>query len=463
GEGALVDIREISTDDLAVGEYACVLTAEIEEISRQIGVAIFAVLEPPIRIEGQLTSGDRGRVLVLLDEAPEKGRGRSKGGNDPLGPNHRPDLPTQRTVLETLLTEAGWSYTVVTRSDDFARELRSGGYVAYLLLSEQVKLAESVQKELREAVYRGEGLVEAGGHDQRQGRIDEALGVTFHGKHAGMTGVGLRDSSVASSGDAEFQLVDRSLRASLEGATAIGYFSADGMATGEPAVTAYEYGLGRTVYAGIDLLAEASLTGADVLYGELMLDALAYVHPDDLTHLTQVIYPVRVALDNQGVATPGQVILSLPEGVTVVDARGAEIDAGALIWPFDLAEGGHVTFHAWLKLPDVPVPIDALIQSGAAPDWVDQKTLTLDLAPAPLPTVEEAYALAASIKGQAYKQVRKYLKWAQNDSATGDWPAALSSLLRAADALIPIATPESESLREAVARAIRTVSIHIEP
>ncbi|WP_161624000.1 carboxypeptidase regulatory-like domain-containing protein [Methylohalobius crimeensis] len=462
GEGTLVDLREISTDDLAVGEYACVLTAEIEETSRQIGVAFFAVLEPPIRIEGQLTSGDRGRVLVLLDEVPQKGRGPSKGGNDPLGPNHRPDLPIQRTVLETLLTEAGWSYTVVTRSDDFARELRSGGYVAYLLLSEQVKLAESVQKELREAVYRGEGLVEAGGHDQRQGRIDEALGVTFHGKYAGMTGVGLLDSPVASSGDAEFQLVDRSLRASLEGATAIGYFSADGMATGEPAVTAYEYGLGRTVYAGIDLLAEASLTGADGLYGELMLDALAYVHPDDLTHLTQVVYPVRVALDNQGIATPGQVILSLPEGVTVVDARGAEIDADALIWPFDLAEGGHVTFHAWLKLPDVPVPIDALIQSGAAPDWEDQEALTLDLAPAPLITVEEAYALAAPIKGQAYKQVRKYLQWAQNDSAAGDWPAALSSLLRAADALIPIATPESESLREAVARAIRTVSIHIE-
>jgi hypothetical protein len=76
---------------------------------------------------------------------------RLPAANDPLGPNHTPDLTTQRRSLETLLTEAGWSYTITTNADDFTRELRAGGYVIYLLLSEQVKLEESVQKELREA------------------------------------------------------------------------------------------------------------------------------------------------------------------------------------------------------------------------------------------------------------------------------------------------------------------------
>lgn len=580
GGGTLSESREIATADLEIGEYACVLTAEIEGISRQIGAAIFAVLEPPIRIEGRLSAGDRGRVLVLLDEAPkqcngitrlglegaidpplgpdmpldvelydaagnlidhESGRAddrlidtnpggganlvlddiapshvavslsaanalgagyrvaasggdavmldsgligtdcaealavediagdlrvtdlqRPPAANDPLGPNHLPDLNTQRMVLETLLTEAGWSYTLVTDQDGFARELRTGGYLAYLLLSEQVKLDEGVQKELREAVYRGEGLVEAGGHDQRQGRIDEALGVKFLGKHAQMTGLALADSPVAPAGDAQFQLFDRSLRASLAGAAAIGYFSADGTVTAEPAVTAYDYGLGRTVYAGIDLLAEASLPGADGLYGALLLDALAYVHPQDLTPWAEGVYPVRVSLSNEGLATPGRIVLTLPEGVGVVDAGGAEASGNTLVWPFDLPESGHLTFNAWLKLPAAPVTITALIQSGVAPDWADQGTLTLELVPEPLITVEDVYALAAPITDKAYKQAQKYLDWAQGDSAAGDWPAALASLLRAADALIPIATPQSAALREAVARAIRTVSIQIE-
>ena len=55
----------------------------------------------------------------------------------------------------------------MTDEDAFTRELRSGGYSAYALFSEHEKLDEQVQDELREAVYRGEGLLVAGAHDQR--------------------------------------------------------------------------------------------------------------------------------------------------------------------------------------------------------------------------------------------------------------------------------------------------------
>jgi len=69
--------------------------------------------------------------------------------------------------LEALLEANGWSYTIVIDEPAFTHELRSGGYLVYALFSEQQKLSSQQQKELREAVYRGECLIVAGAHDQR--------------------------------------------------------------------------------------------------------------------------------------------------------------------------------------------------------------------------------------------------------------------------------------------------------
>lgn len=386
---------------------------------------------------------------------------RLPAANDPLGPSHTPDLTTQRRSLETLLTEAGWSYTITTNAEDFTHELRTGGYVAYLLLSEQVKLEESAQKELREAVYRGEGLIEAGGYDQRQGRIDVALGVKFQGKHSRMQGFSLIDNSVTPFGDADFHLIDRTLRAATDGASVFGTFVDRGAVTTETAMTRYSYGQGRSIYIGFDLAAESALATTDLLLDILLLDALVYVHPETLPLLVQGMYPLRISLDNLGVATPGQVILTLSSGVSVLDSGIATVNAQSLIWPFHLAEPDQLTLDAWIKLPEEPVLITALIQSGIASDWVDQDIFFLKLAPEALMTVQVVSMHADEITDKAYKQVQKYLGWAEEDSLAGRWSAALSALLRASDALVVINTPESAALRVEVAEAIRTVAINM--
>ena len=265
--------------------------------------------------------------------------------NDPLGPNHVPDLLTQRAYLETLLTDAGWSYTITTHAEDFTQELRSGEYLTYLLLSEHVKLDEPVQKELREAVYRGEGLIEAGSHDQRQGRIDEALGVIFRGKLSQVSGVELLESAVHPSGLTAFGLTDRQLRADLDTAESIGQFLDDsGVLTLNSAVTRADYGQGKSVYMGFDLLAEASLDGTlDNLYATLLLGALEHVYPTASTLPPSGVYPITLTLSNLGIATPGRVILELSSGVEMIDANGAALISpvntpqscgnGRLIWP----------------------------------------------------------------------------------------------------------------------------------
>lgn len=575
-----VNIQTIPTDELPIGSYACVLTAVVDGQTRRLDLAGFDVLEPPIRIEGSLNQGERGRVLVLLDEPAKRCEGYSKvvveatlptpltanatltatlynelgvmieqevgqvdaraldqqAGNgevhliiddiapthialsvnstlelgeayqlvvdaidgnatvtldsgliatncaetltignlygdmhlsgvdylttskDPLGANHLPDLDSQRTVVETLLTQAGWSYTIVTNADNFSYELRTGGYATYLLLSEQVKLDEMVQKELREAVYRGEGLVEAGGHDQRQGRIDEALGVKFLGKHASMQGVNAPSNEVTAVGQIDFQLTDRTLRATPQGATVLATFTQSDGVTAEPALTQFDYGQGHSLYVGFDLAAETAMPNASSLFGDLLLDALASVHPNSLAAMAQGVYPLRLTLNNLGIATPGQVIMTLPESVSLVDVKQAAVNGQTVIWPFDLLEEETWGMDVWLNLGMEPITLTALVQSGVAREWVAQASLTIDISPSALFTVEEAYVHTMGITDNAYKQVQKYLGWAQQDSVDGRWADALSSLLRASDALIAIGTEQSNSLHVDVANAIRTVS-----
>ncbi|MGR9116504.1 MAG: carboxypeptidase regulatory-like domain-containing protein [Gammaproteobacteria bacterium] len=584
GGQTLNEQRPISTESLAIGEYACVLHADIDGQRQQIGAALFAVLEPPIKIEGHLSAGDRGRVLVLLDEAPKQCDGFSRisleaapetsltagtivtaslfdangnlldqesgllddrlidqqagnsgvnlivddiapshiavsvntdmvlgegyrltvtadngeaaesfdsglvatdcsdvlaigsvyGGlrltdvqklpaaNDPLGPNHVPDLATQRSTLERILTDAGWSYTITSSAEDFTRELRSGGYVTYLLLSEQIKLDETVQKELREAVYRGEGLIEAGSHDQRQGRIDEALGLKFQGKHPSMEGISLSQNDWTVLGDADFQLVDRTLKASLAGASMLGIFVDQGNLTTETAMATFVYGQGRSLYMGFDLAAELALAGSSSLFESMLLDALSAVHPAELQAAEFGTYPLRVNLNNLGIATPGRVTLNLPEGVAVIDAGDAVVDGPTLTWTFDVAEAETLIFDAWLKLPSGLASLSALVQSGVEPDWTDQATLTLDIVPETLVSVETVHQQAVTLTGNDYKQVQKYLDWAKADSEVGHWAEALAALLRAADALILVGNAESEMLRIQVAQAIRTIALNIE-
>src|SRR4030067_17964 len=135
-----------------------------------------------------------------------------------LGPATRPGGPRRAGFLETLLRKAGWSYTITDTADDFSRELRTGGYSVYALFTEQEKLAEQIQKELREAGFRSEGLLEAGSHDTRPGRVDEALGIKYIGQLTDATMVEMASSPLHTGGQGAFLFDDKELRAELEGA-----------------------------------------------------------------------------------------------------------------------------------------------------------------------------------------------------------------------------------------------------
>ena len=65
-----VFLNSVSTGPLALGPYACVVSASYQGVTQQIGSAGFLVVQPPIVINSSFGVGKKGRVLVLMDAEP---------------------------------------------------------------------------------------------------------------------------------------------------------------------------------------------------------------------------------------------------------------------------------------------------------------------------------------------------------------------------------------------------------
>ncbi|HDP88852.1 MAG TPA: hypothetical protein ENN42_02700, partial [Thioalkalivibrio sp.] len=57
----------VDSSTLPAGGYACLLSTEISGNTADLAQDTFQVLQPPVRIEGDMQLGNRGRLLVLLD------------------------------------------------------------------------------------------------------------------------------------------------------------------------------------------------------------------------------------------------------------------------------------------------------------------------------------------------------------------------------------------------------------
>jgi hypothetical protein len=520
------------------------------------------------RIESVLEQGTKGRLLILLDKATPHDK-------DPHGPKTAPILSAQRAFIETLLDSQGWSYTIVTHQEAFTRELRSGGYVVYALFSEQEKLKEQVQKELREAIYRGEGLVIAGPHDKRH-HFDEVLGIKYKGKYSKASAFILAGDSQTEAVTIPFAFSDQVLRAELKGALSMGTFQLghntnclsddeeedDHQSQGKKkesdkkddddddsrsarkkdddsrsarddddhqsqrkkkesdkkddddddsrsarddndsrsssndddsrssrddndsrsssddddsrsshcdkssqlAMTFHEYGEGKSIYAGFDLLAQATVTGEENAYANILTMALTSVHSEPWQHTIGSVIPLRLTFTNQGSAISGKAFIYLPENTTLIAPDNLEVDELelALIWPFDLQADQTRQLAFWLRLPWVEntVSIDTLVQVGTAPNYQDYDHFNFELETRAYPCLPEALALLTALKDEDkdYAKALKYTQKAANLVQQGKDDEALTQLVKAVDSLRKSQAIDAHSLRVMLGNAIRNVA-----
>ncbi|HEV2331617.1 MAG TPA: carboxypeptidase regulatory-like domain-containing protein [Gammaproteobacteria bacterium] len=355
-----------------------ILTATVGSHSRVLAQAQFTLLPPPIKIGAGMAEGAHGRVLILTDDPAAY-----PGNQDPFGPSPAPGLAAQNQHLGQVLTAAGWSYTIVTNATDFQTQFNTGGYEAYVILSEAVKLPESLQEQVDAAVNSGAGLIVAGNHDDRNNKLEDALGIHSTGKSLSVTGLELDANSLDQAGGQVSLPIDgQPLTVNKDSATAVGNFELTGGGTA-PAVFTYGYGTGKSVYVAFDLaLEEAAANSPNSLFDQLMLDSLNYVSPTNLTPYTGRVIPLVLTIQNQGNPTPGEAMVTLPTGVTVIDPNGATVSGNTLSWVFNLAVGQTLTETFWVQLPATAgsLTVPALVESGTAPNLTPQASTSMIIA-----------------------------------------------------------------------------------
>ncbi len=450
-----LDVRGIKTEELLIGTHSCALQAFIGQEWVTFDNQVFEVFEPPIKIELTAAAGEKGRVLVLLDNS-------AQCTDEPFGPRNTPDLATQQAFLESVLSNAGWSYTITLNDRDFTRELRTGGYGSYLLLAEIERLSHFAQKELREAVYRGEGLIEAGKRLQPHEVVGSALGIQHRGQDHRAQGIELLEGELGSENSILFSHRDRNIKIATQGAKLIaeylnGQASTPKHKSGKqpsqsrfskkhylnwwppvpktaPAITLNEYGLGKAIFMGFDLLSEASTLGGESnLFSELLLKALSTVNPDPPLTTIGSDYPLVFTISNIGNATPATLLLPLPDNVSVVDAGIGVIDAEAqtISWTLNLEEAEVVEIPVWVEMPSADVTLRASVITGEEPSQVEQASASIRLSPEQAMSFEDV--IESTTQARALKKVKKSVRYARWYQDKGHTEHALRSLLIAAN------------------------------
>lgn len=368
-------LRGVDTAGMQEGDYACVLEAEIDASWQPLASAFFRLLPPPIRIDASMNGGDRGRLLVLLDPAcadldPAQADGAACDA-DPYGPGNAPPLPIQREHLEAVLEAAGWTFTIVTDAESFATEFASRGYEVFALFNEQLKLPEALQRDVVADIASGRGLLVAGNHDRRNGRLEEALGMKSLGKNLRIEKLVVQPFGEHEGGEIPFNVAHWPNALRLEGAEVLGEFElvqkGRKPAGNEPALTRNAHGDGTGSYAAFDWPAQSAAQGDDGELAGLLTATLDVTHPEPYAPIAGRVISLQLALQNEGIATPGEVHFALPPGVALVAGpESATVADGIVRWPFTLAEAEQENATLWLQLPATsgPLTFEAVIHAG---------------------------------------------------------------------------------------------------
>ncbi|MFK4753828.1 carboxypeptidase regulatory-like domain-containing protein [Oceanobacter antarcticus] len=289
-------------------------------------------------------------------------------------------------------------------------------------------------------------------------------------------GVRLLESPVATAGDVLFGL-ERSLpRITLTRATLAGIFLNPELATSSdtgcsddeladvPAVTLSDYGLGKAVFVGYDLLAEATQTGVEASvnpHADLLINSLDHTAPTTQNlHAGQSV-AIELRLDNRGRANQLQARLLWPAGSYVLDNLPSAATQGEQVtWSLPLADNEQQTLTS-RAIPEYSAAsaeadaarIQAEIYLDGASTPVQAVELTLETpVTADLATIQHNLLALQGAESdpeilQQLEQAQASLQAAADQQAQGNLQAGISGLLHMTADLQAIDQDEVAALR----------------
>ena len=300
----------------------------------------------------------------------------------------------QKSYLQSLLDQDGWSYLISTDKDDFASQMRGGGFQNFALLSEYQVLDDQIQRELRESIFAGDGLINAGRHDVRRRILDNPLGIEYRGTQLSPTAAQMLTGNVFSlSGQSSFTQNNQVQRVVLEGASVDGKVLSTNANVQDTLITHYGYGNGRSTFGGYDLLAEASASNSTSgLFASLIRKPLIYINPSQSTPVAGRVVPVRLSVTNTGIANTTLAKVSASLGSYVVSANGGTVSNGKLTWSFNLAVNETKTIDLWMQLPSggVPATLTAVLTASTSTFTANPVTVTYAINPVTKPGLDQA-------------------------------------------------------------------------
>jgi hypothetical protein len=458
--------RDIESSELGLGGYACVIKAYLDGKEQMLAYNSFQVVEPPIRIAANLSIGNKGRVLVLVDAEtkacmPQCGQeAMLLGAAENLHANNVSDQysTTQHyAALEQLMGIDGWSYHVSDNAGDFSTELRSGAYSHFVILSSRVVLSDMDQRLLRELVFNGAGLMVARGHDQRNARLHTWSGVKSTGVVSAVDGIIVTSADLGESETLLFPLPEKISRIAVSDAEVLARFvlSDDSEAV---AIARTRYGHGQVVYVAFDLLQqlEAALQGE---YSQSWLWSFSKLiglsHPQQLVIAPGRVVPVSIALLNEGVATMGKVVVEVGTAVSVIDSISTDgsvlvTEDGHIEWPFSLSENELKRLTLWLRMAVNPdsVTISSQTQVGDGSQYTDfDDILGLVVSIERAPEVIELIDAARRLPLPTSKKLANFLEKVSDALIQQDYHLAMQFLLQTVEFLAVVPGAEAEALR----------------
>jgi hypothetical protein len=275
---------------------------------------------------------------------------------DPYGPSEAPLVNEQNEFIREVLDAQGWTYTVVHSASDFTYEMRHGDYAAYVVLSERIHLPVLSQKELREHVYSGTGLLVAGGHDRRNLFIESALGVSIRGKLPFTSGLQNLDTVVLSDFpyDDDVQSIrSRSATIELEYVLPAKNGKHNKNHSKSAAQTYNEYGEGKSIFMGFDALAIATEQGVSGEVTELLIASITRIVMPLKEPVAGREWPVKVTVSNLGTPVTGLASVILPQGAEMAEAKDFTKQVNIWSKELNLAKGEQLEQTLYVRMPEV--------------------------------------------------------------------------------------------------------------
>ncbi len=251
--------------------------------------------------------------------------------------------------LTGILTTAGITHYVPTDEEDFVAAFRSGRFNTYILLDEKEDHLEDMEKEIREAVHYGQGLIYLKTRPDQDPKFDDLLGVKFYGRTTSQNvTITLLDSPISNEGVLEN--ADKAVITAITTTTAQTYANMIDKHRTHPAIVYNQYGRGRTLLYAFDLLSLCDHARA----AALLINSINQVRPGEQTSGALANLPIRIKLDNSTEPVDLRIKEYLPDSTTADSVTPASLVVdGTITWEKSLEAGEKGLFGYYLNVPDL--------------------------------------------------------------------------------------------------------------